>query len=431
MNDQQSKRRSVGTALASALLTGLIAVPVTSLADDHAPSLDHETVLSDLSDPWDMAFLPDGTLFFTEKCHGLSVRLSDGSVNKLLGMKDTEGYASQAKDLFCEGQGGMMGIAIDPEFDDNRYLYVYSTSDKKAPGTNRLMRFKVNKDLTDVSKRKDLVKNVPYKDKATDQPFGGPGAHNGGRVSFGPDGYLYLTTGDNHAAEIPQSPKKLGGKVLRMDRKGKAAKGNNPPEGFDPRIYTYGHRNVQGLAFHPETGQPIVSEHGPWHSDEITALEAGGNGGWDPRPNMAGRGDCPDGYCGYEPNQMEGMDPEERSQYMPMTDLDTYPDAMKPAWNNNQLSQGMSDVTFLEGEQWGAWEGRLAVGFLGIGFGDTPVGQRIDLIDIAKDGSSVHDVMEMPLPMGSGRFRALVQGPDGHLYAAVDGGDIYRIIPRH
>jgi aldose sugar dehydrogenase len=368
-----------------------------------------------------MAFLPDGTMFYTEKCLGLSVRLPSGDVNPLLGMVDTEGYPETADDLFCEGQAGMMGVAVDPEFDDNRFLYVYSTSSMTAPGTNRLMRFTVNDDLTEVADRTDLVEDVPYKPEATDQPFGGPGAHNGGRVRFGPDGYLYLTTGDTHNAEVPQSPTRIGGKVIRIDRDGNPAEGNNAPEGFDPRIYTYGHRNVQGIAFHPSTGQPITAEHGPWHSDEITALAPGGNAGWDPRPNMAGRGDCPDGYCGYEPMQMEEMDPEERAAYMPMTDMETYPDAMPPAWTNNGLSQGMTSNVFLSGDEWGEWEGRMAVGFMGIGFGGTPLGQRIDIIDIAEDGLSVHDVTEMDLPMPEGRFRALVQGPDGALYAASPG----------
>lgn len=413
---------------AAIMATAIAAVlPTASLSDGHGPSLSHTTVLTGLDNPWDMAFLPDGTMFFTEKCLGLSVRLPDGEVNHLLGMVDTSDYASTADDLFCEGQAGMMGVAVDPEFDDNRFLYVYSTSSMTAPGTNRLMRFTVNEDLSDVGDRTDLIDSVPYKPEASDQPFGGPGAHNGGRVRFGPDGYLYLTTGDIHGAEVPQSPTLLGGKVIRIDRDGNAAEGNNAPDGFDPRIYTYGHRNVQGIAFHPETGQPITAEHGPWHSDEITALVPGGNGGWDPRPNMAGRGDCPDGYCGYEPVQMEALDPEERAAYMPMTDFETYPDAMPPAWDNNGLSQGTSSAVFLTGDHWGAWNGRMAVGLMGIGFGGTPVGQRIDLIHMAEDGLSVHDVMEMPLPMGSGRFRSLVQGPDGALYAAIDEGDIYRI----
>lgn len=395
----------------------------------NGPDLGYETVLTDLDNPWDMAFLPDGTMFYTEKCLGLSVLLPSGASNALLGMTGSDGYASTADDLFCEGQAGMMGIALDPEFDDNRFIYVYSTSSMSAPGTNRLMRFVVSDDLSDVSDRTDLIEDVPYKPEASDQPFGGPGAHNGGRVRFGPDGYLYLTTGDIHGANVPQSPTLLGGKVIRIDRDGNAAEGNNAPEGFDPRIFTYGHRNVQGIAFHPQTGQPIAAEHGPWHSDEITALVPGGNGGWDPRPNRAGRGDCPDGYCGYEPVQMEAMEPSERAAYMPMTDFDSFPDAMPPAWTNNGLSQGMTSNVFLTGDHWGDWHGRMAVGFMGIGFGGTPVGQRIDVIDIAEDGQSVNDVTEMPLPMGPGRFRALVIGPDGALYTAIDEGDIYRIMP--
>ena len=413
----------------SGLMTSICALGFAS-AVSAAPELEYSTVLEGLDLPWDMAFMPDGTMFYTEKCRGLSVLLPSGETNALLGMTDTEGFAETADDLFCEGQAGMMGIALDPEFDDNRFIYVYSTSIMQEPGTNRLMRFVVSEDLSSVSDRVDLIEDVSYKPEASDQPFGGPGAHNGGRVRFGPDGFLYLTTGDIHGGEVPQSPTELGGKVIRIDRDGNAAEGNNPPEGFDPRIFTYGHRNVQGIAFHPTTGQPIAAEHGPWHSDEITALVPGGNGGWDPRPNRAGRGDCPDNYCGYEPEQMEAMDPAERAQYMPMTDFDSFPDAMPPAWDNNGLSQGMTSNEFLLGDHWGDWEGRMAVGLMGIGFGGTPVGQRIDVIDIPEDGLSVNDVTEMDLPMGPGRFRALVLGPDGMLYAAIDEGDIYRIAPK-
>ncbi|MDO5528061.1 MAG: PQQ-dependent sugar dehydrogenase, partial [Paracoccus sp. (in: a-proteobacteria)] len=381
------------------------------------------------SEPWDMAFMDDGTMFFTEKCEGLSVMMPSGEVHGLLGMDGLEGYADTAEGLFCEGQAGMNGVALDPDFADNHYIYVYSASRETAPGTNRVMRFVVADDLMSVSDRTDLIDDIPYKPEATDQPFGGPGAHNGGRLRFGPDGYLYVTTGDTHRAEVPQSPTELGGKVLRIDRDGAPADGNDAAEGFDPRIFTYGHRNVQGITFHPETGQPIAAEHGPWHSDEITALVAGGNAGWDPRPDMAGRGECPDGYCGYEPHQMEEMDPAERAEYMPMTDTETYPDAMLPAWDNNGLSQGTSTITFLEGDQWGDWNGRAVVGLMGIGFGGTPVGQRIDVIEIAEDGASVGEVTEMELPIEAGRFRSLVQGPDGSLYAAVDEGFIYRITP--
>jgi glucose/arabinose dehydrogenase len=411
-------------------MTSVAAIAAATTALAQAPSVTHEVVLSDLSNPWDMAFLADGTMFFTEKCDGLSVLLPSGEVKKLLGMTGSEGYASTADDLFCEGQAGMQGVAVDPDFETNRTIYVYSTSSMTAPGTNRVLRLSVADDFSGVGDRTDIIEDIQYKPAATDHPFGGPGAHNGGRLRWNPgDGFLYVTTGDTHNGEVPQSPTLIGGKVLRIDRDGNAAEGNNPPEGFDPRVYTYGHRNVQGIAFRPSDNTPVVAEHGPWHSDEVTVLVNGGNGGWDPRPNVAGRGDCPDNYCGYSPNQMEGMDPAERSKFMPMTDTASYPDAMPPAWVNNGLSQGTGSAVFLTGAQWGDWDGRLAVGVMGIGFGGTPVGQRIDVIDLAEDGLSVGEVTSVSLPMPAGRFRSVVQGPDGSLYTAIDEGTIYKLTP--
>ena len=421
----------VSVLSACALVASAVTFGMTSAAHAaNTTSLTHTAVLSGRDNPWDMAFLPDGTMFYTEKCRGLSVRMPDGTVHALLGMKGTDDdFASTAEELFCEGQAGMMGVAVDPDFEQNRQIFVYSTSNMTAPGTNRLMRMTVGDDFTSVADRTDIVDDVQYKPKATDHPFGGPGAHNGGRVRFGPDGYIYLTTGDTHNGEVPQSPTLIGSKVLRIDRDGNAAAENTPPEGFDPRTYTYGHRNVQGIAFHPTTNTPIVAEHGPWHSDEITVLVNGGNAGWDPRPNMAGRGDCPDNYCGYMPNQMEGMNRFERAAFMPMTDFDTYPDAMPPLWDNNGWSQGTSSAAFLPGEAWGDWENAMVVGIMGIGFGGTPIGQRIAVIQLSEDGTELVDVTEMTLPMEAGRFRSLVLGPDGALYASVDEGEIHKLAP--
>ena len=432
MSLKQTTRTKVNLIVPSLLTTIALASPGLAQVGTNTSSLEHEVVLSDLDSPWDMAFLPDGTMFFTEKCDGLSVRMPSGDVNALLGMEETEDYATTASDLFCDGQAGMNGVAIDPNFEENRRIYVYSASNQSDPPTNRLMRLEVNEDFTDVSDRTDIIDDVPYKTEATDHPFGGTGTHNGGRVRFGPEGeYIYLTTGDNHQAEIPQSPTIMGSKVIRVDTDGNAAPDNAPPEGFDPRTFTYGHRNVQGITFHPETGQPIIAEHGPWHSDEITVLSNGGNGGWDPRDNMAGRGDCPDGYCGYMPNQNEGMNRYERAAFMPMTDFETYPDAMEPIWSNNGWSQGTSTAEFLSGEAWGEWDGAMVVGLMGIGFGGTPIGQRIDVMELQnEDGEiSVQDVTEMTLPMESARFRSLVLGPDGSLYAAVDEGQIHKLTP--
>ncbi|MGL4573359.1 MAG: PQQ-dependent sugar dehydrogenase [Burkholderiaceae bacterium] len=405
------------------------AVTTSAPAPSTAPTLAHATVLTKLESPWDMAFLPNGTMFFTEKCHGLSVRQTNGTVVKLLGMKDAKGYASTASDLFCEGQAGMAGVTVDPNFATNRFIYVYSTSSLTAPGTNRVMRMKVNDAITAVSDRVDIVTDIQYKPRASDHPFGGPGAHNGGRLRFGPaDGFLYVTTGDTHNGVVPQSPTLIGGKVLRIDRDGKAAPGNGAPAGFDPRIYTYGHRNPQGITFRPGTNQPFTAENGPWHTDEVTALTPGGNAGWDPRPNVAGRGACPDNYCGYSPNQMGAMDPKERGAFMPMTDLKTYPHAMKPAFTNDGLSQGLFTGTFLTGPQWKGWNGKMIIGFAGIGIHGTPVGNRLDVLDIPASGvGATRTTVNLPMP--AARFRSLVQGPDGNLYVATDEGAISRLTP--
>ena len=427
---QGLRTRGVPCVAAAVAAAMAMAMATPAAAQTNTTSLQHEAVLTQLESPWDMAFLADGTMFFTEKCKGLSVRMPSGEVKGLLGMSGSEGYAQRDDDLFCEGQAGMMGVAVDPDFDRNRRIYVYSTSRMSDPHTNRLMRLVVNDDFAGVSARTDIIDDVPYKMAASDHPFGGPGAHNGGRVRFNSaDGFLYLTTGDTHNGAVPQSPTMIGSKVLRIDTDGNPAPDNNPPEGFDKRIYTYGHRNVQGITFHPVTGAAIAAEHGPWHTDEITVLVNGGNGGWDPRPNMAGRGDCPDDYCGYMPNQMDGMNRFQRAAFMPMTDFETYPDAMPPIWTNNGWSQGTSSAEFLTGAQWGDWDGRMVVGIMGIGFGGTPVGQRIEVIELTADGNEVATITQMTLPMESGRFRSLVQGPDGNLYAAVDGGTIHKLTP--
>ena len=413
------------TALAvAALLTVGSASAVTVKADNFQQA----------ESPWDMAFLNDGTMFFTEKCKGLSVRTPNGDVKKLLGVGGSSGFASVKDDLFCDGQAGVQGVAVDPDFASNRYVYLYSSSrgaNRTYGGYNNiLMRMKVGSSMSDVSDIVEIINDFGYKPKKSNHPFGGPGAHNGGRVRFGPDGFIYVSIGDNHSGAGPQSPTELRGKILRVDRDGKAAAGNKPPAGFDARVFTYGHRNPQGIAFRPGTGEVFVSENGPWHSDEVTKLENGGNGGWDPRDNVNGRPACPDGYCGYSPNQMGATPPKERAAFMPMTDLKAYPNAMKPAWNNNGLSQGMCGSVFLVGKQWKEWEGRLAVGYAGIGIHGTPTGNRIDILDISKDGKSAKRE-ELLWPTFAGRFRHVSLDQQGNLYVADEAsGMIYKVTPQ-
>jgi len=418
----KSAMMSAGIA-ASGLLVTHAAMALTVKAE----------VFQETENPWDMAFLPDNTMFFTEKCKGLSVRLPSGSVNKLLGVGGSKGYPEVKNDLFCDGQAGVQGVAIDPEFSKNGYVYLFSSSkgsNRTYGGYNNIvMRMKINSSLNAVSDVVEIINDLGYKPLKSNHPFGGPGAHNGGRLRFGPDGFLYATIGDNHNGAGPQSPTEMRGKLLRVDRDGKAAPGNNPPAGFDKRVFAYGFRNPQGIAFRPGSGDVYLSENGPWHSDEVTKVVNGGNGGWDPRGNVNGRGDCPDGYCGYSPNQMGALPPKDRAAFMSMTDTKAYPNAMKPAWNNNGLSQGMCGSVWLEGKQWKEWEGRLAVGYAGIGIHGTPTGNRVDILDISKDGlSSTRE--ELLWPTFAGRFRHLSLGPDGALYVADESsGNIYRVTP--
>jgi glucose/arabinose dehydrogenase len=369
------------------------------------PTLTRTVVVPSRSNLWDVAVAADGAIFFTEKCLGLSVRQTNGTVTRLFG---TSGSALVAPDLVCVGQSGMHGVALDPAFASNRTIYVYMLSNINTnPRTNRVVRLVLNAGYTSAGSRTDIVTDIAFKHAAN--AVGDAGSHSGGRIRFGPDGFLYVTTGDNHNAIVPQSPTLLGGKVLRVTTNGAAAPGNAPPAGFDPRIFTYGHRNVQGITFRPGTNQPFTSEHGPNHSDEVTALVNGGNAGWDPKDRPALT--CPDNYCGYAGN----------ASTMPMTDVARFPNALPPRWNNNGFSQGTSPAEFLVGPQWGAWNGRLAVGIMG-----QPTGQRIAILELDPAGTALNSV-DAALPKV--RYRGLTLGPDGNLYIATDAGEIWRVVP--
>ena len=172
----KSLGRILSTVTACAVTLGLA---VNGYAHEHksngmdVPEIKSSVVMSGLENPWDMAFLPDGTMFYTEKCKGLSVRSASGNITALYGMKGSEGYKDSGSDLFCEGQAGMLGVVADINFAKNRTLYVYSTSSKyygsgcktnfeKCNG-NIVMRFKVSDDLMSVSDRTDIVTDIQYK----------------------------------------------------------------------------------------------------------------------------------------------------------------------------------------------------------------------------------------------------------------------------
>ena len=397
---------TLGTQTVSATVPGYAPLAFTATAfGTGAPNFTRSVWKSGLAQPWDIAFAPDGAVLYTERTRGLSVRLPDGSTRLVFSPADL---------VFME-QDGMLGIALDPQFASNRTAYVYMASNITVPTDNRVVRFVIAADYSGISQRTDIVTGIRWDH----------GVHQGGRIRFGPDGLLYITTGDTRTGDVPQDLGALGGKVLRVTREGVPAPGNNTRAGGNPRIYSYGHRNPQGIAFRAngngggngggnasESGRPHLCEHGPGLHDEVTPLVAGGNGGWDPRPN-SNNGLCPDGsaigYCGYN-----GTD---------MTDLVKYPLAMPPIWRSQPLSQGLSGCGFVSGFSWRDWDGALAIAMLS--------GRRLEVLRLNAAGT-VTAIIRVLDTLGE-RLRHVETGPDGALWVLTDGksgGDeIWRLVP--
>jgi glucose/arabinose dehydrogenase len=277
-----------------------------------------------------------------------------------------------------------------------------SASDAKltiAPLDNRVVRWVLANDNLSLTWDADVVTGIPY---GYTKNFG----HHGGRIRFGPDGYLWISTGDGDVGTNAQGGDCLGGKILRVDRNGYPAPGNNAPSGFDPRIYTYGHRNPQGIAFRPSDGQAFSVEHGDDFDDEVNLLVAGGNYGW------------------------VGDDV--------MTDLEKFPEAKRAAWSSGEPTLAPSGATFISNTadaDWKGWNGALAVAMLKT--------QR--LVIMFFDSSNAVYATALAVVEPNWRLRSVVEGPDGFLYIATnalrfgmpphlkpgfDTAEIWRLIPK-
>ncbi|MDE2667387.1 MAG: PQQ-dependent sugar dehydrogenase [Acidobacteriota bacterium] len=330
-----------------------------------APELLISTLVSGLTIPWDLDFTPDGTMLFTEKRGVLSSLGTDGTVR---------GVNAEMGDLFAVDETGLMGIVVDPDFASNRRFY---TCQGHVGPEVQVIAWAMNGTYTAATRVADpLVGGIP----ATS------GRHGGCRLRFGPEGYLWIATGDAASGSIPQDLASLGGKVLRVDPSTGAGAETNPLAA--PRIYSYGHRNVQGLALRPGTSQMWAVEHGPRVDDEINLLVAGGNYGWDPVP----------GY----------------NESVPMTDRVKFPRAVEAKWSSGSPTLAVSGGIFLEGKQWGVWEGRLAVATLR--------DSRLRLFEFTSEGAFVGQVIVSELDRSYGRLRTPMMGPDGALYVTTSNG---------
>lgn len=382
----------IGTGIPAPPATPGIAT--TPPAPDKAPEIRVQEVASGLEHVWDIGFLPDGSALVTERPGRIQLLSSTRP-----GATVTRA-AADLSDVYAVGEGGLMGLVVHPDFAQTRHFTTCQThQDNGEPVDVRLVTWRLAPDGRSATRVADpLVGGLPLNPS---------GRHSGCRLEIGPDGALYVGTGDTARGDVAQDLTSLGGKVLRVDlHTGGPVPGNPFLDAPDPAtrlIYTYGHRNVQGLAVQPGTGRIFASEHGPDESDEINLLRSGRNYGWDPS-----QGGTVSGY----------------DESVPMTDLQLFPNAMPARWDSGETTEAVCGATFLDGEQWGSMEGLLAVAAL--------AGQELLLMRLAPDGT-VTEVGQLPQLDGSyGRLRAARLGPDGALYVTTSNGDddkVLRISP--
>ncbi|HEY0359830.1 MAG TPA: PQQ-dependent sugar dehydrogenase [Mycobacteriales bacterium] len=374
----------LGRVLAVAVLVGatsaLTAAPSATAAT--TPTVTVTTVVSGLSHPWDVAFTPSGTMLFTQRAGGIGYRTPGGKVRRL---------SANFSDLYVSGETGLMGLAVDPHFKDNLRIYTCQGYRGRSSHDVRVIAWRINGKFTTATRVRTLVSGIPST----------TGQHGGCRLRFDRTGALQIGTGDAATGTAPQDLRSLGGKTLRILPTG-AVPGDNPFAGdSNPNtrlVYTYGHRNVQGMALRPGLDQMWSVEHGPGVDDEVNLLAKGRNYGWDPVP----------GY----------------NQDVPMTDRAKYPTAVPARWSTGGGTLATSGASFLVGPGWGRWRGALAVATL--------KGSRVVILTMS--GMKVTRAEVLPaVYQRYGRLRAAQTGPGGSLYVTTDNGSgdrILRITPR-
>jgi aldose sugar dehydrogenase len=373
------------------LLTALALVPVLlflTMAPLQAQVFDSElhdyrvvTVVEDLQDPWSMAFLPNGDMLVTERIGQLRI-VRDGAL-------DPEPITGVPEVRF-QGQGGLLDVVLHPDFESNQLVYLSFSKPNEdlSEGTTAVVRARFDGSaLHDVEEIFEAV------------AWGQGGSHYGSRLAFDAGGYLFVTIGDrggrpdpDHLGDWPsQDLTNHIGTIVRLHDDGRVPEDNPFVDHADalPEIWSYGHRNPQGLAIHPETGDVWQTEHGPQGGDELNLILPGLNYGWP----VIGYGVQYGGERVHEGTHREGM--EQPVQY----------------WTPSIATSGLMVYS---GHAFPEWQGHLFVGGL--------AGQQLHRVGLRQgdEGYEVTRLERRPLLFGLGRIRDVRQGPDGFIYVAFD-----------
>lgn len=371
----------------AAVLFGSVALVPASAAAPAAlapPPLTVIPVVSGLAIPWDVVFLPDGTMLYDQRAGGFSIRTTTGTVRNL---------TANLSDLWVSGETGLMGLAVDPNFTANRTFYSCQGWKNAADTAHevRVVKWTLNTGLTAATRGATIVAGISTTS----------GRHGGCRLTFDGSGAIMVGTGDAATGTNPQNLASLNGKTLRVRTDG-TTPADNPFAGSTNantrKLFTYGHRNVQGLARRPGTDEIWSAEHGSDRDDEINRLLSGRNYGWDPIP----------GY----------------NESVPMTDLTKFPTAVPARWSSGLPTVATSGADFLVGAQWGEWEGALAVAAL----------KDSKLLFMLMNAAGAITRVDTPAALNGtfGRLRAVRMGPDGNLYITTSNGSndqILRVSP--
>ena len=374
------------TLVASLTVAGVSsqAYAVEETFETETGAIQVSTIASGLSHPWAIAFLPgDGGMLVTERPGNLRRIGSDGSVSEpVAGVPEVD----------ARGQGGLLDVALDPQFGENRLVYLSFAEAGEGGNGTAVARGRLNEDLSALEEVEIIFSQQPKVQSR---------AHFGSRLVFDGEGHLYVTLGERSQAQFRGQAQDLDshlGKIVRINPDG-SVPDDNPFVGQDdalPEIWAYGVRNVQAAALHPETGVLWEIEHGPRGGDELNIIEPGANYGW---PLVTLGVEYSGGTIGEGLETAEGM----------VDAIYTWTPVIAP-----------SGMMFYGGDAFEEWQGDLFAG----GLASTA------LVRLELDGDSVTHEERLLEPLGL-RIRDVAEGPDGAIYVATDkqNGGILRIAP--